>query len=74
MTGAAARYRELIAEAAAAHDLLYTVCNLVSLGHALAHHGDPTGGRAAADAGLEAAAELGGPLQGQCMRRRPLRP
>ena len=47
-------------EAEAAHDEIFRVDSLTFLGFALAYQGDTAGPRAAADAAIEAAAELGG--------------
>ncbi len=60
LAGAAARFAELVAEAEAAHDVLYTAQSLAGRGIALAWQGDTSAARAAADAAIEAAAELGG--------------
>ena len=47
-------------EAEAAHDEIWRVDSLVGLGIALAYQGDTAAARAAADAAVEATAELGG--------------
>ncbi len=59
LAGAAAQFAELVAEARAAHDRLLEVNSLASLGLVLAYQGDAGAARAAADAAVEAAAELG---------------
>ena len=59
LAGAAAQFREVVAEAEAAHDVLWRLNGLQSLGHVLAYQGDASAARAAADAAIEAAAELG---------------
>jgi DNA-binding CsgD family transcriptional regulator len=58
--GAATQLAELVAEAQAAHDVLVEVNSLAAQGIVLACQGDTVGARAAADAAIEAAAELGG--------------
>jgi predicted ATPase/class 3 adenylate cyclase/DNA-binding CsgD family transcriptional regulator len=58
--GAAAQFGELVAEAQAAHDGLIEVTSLAFQGVVLAWQGDTVAARAAADAAIEAAAELGG--------------
>jgi DNA-binding CsgD family transcriptional regulator len=58
--GAAAQFGELVAEAQAAHDVLIEVQSLAYQGIVLAYQGDTAAARAAADAAIEAAAELGG--------------
>jgi predicted ATPase/class 3 adenylate cyclase/DNA-binding CsgD family transcriptional regulator len=60
LSGAAAQLGELVAEAQAAHDRLLEASSLALLGVVRAYQGDPGAARAAADAALEAAAELGG--------------
>jgi predicted ATPase/class 3 adenylate cyclase/DNA-binding CsgD family transcriptional regulator len=57
---AAAQFGELVAEAQAAHDRILEVNSLASQGIVLACQGDTGAARAAADAAIEAAAELGG--------------
>jgi predicted ATPase/class 3 adenylate cyclase/DNA-binding CsgD family transcriptional regulator len=57
---AAAQFAELVAEAEAAHDEIRRVHSLAYQGLALAWQGDISGARAAADAAVEAASELGG--------------
>ena len=56
--------RELAAEAEAAHDGLCEAHSLAFQGLALAYQGDAGAARAAADAAIEAAAELGGLIAG----------
>jgi predicted ATPase/class 3 adenylate cyclase/DNA-binding CsgD family transcriptional regulator len=60
LSGAIAQFRELVAEAEADHDEMLRVTILFILPHVLAYHGDANGARAAADAAIEAAADLGG--------------
>jgi predicted ATPase/class 3 adenylate cyclase/DNA-binding CsgD family transcriptional regulator len=60
LVGAAAQFAELVAEARAAHDVAYEAVSLVGLSTVLARQGDAAAARAAADAAIEAAAELGG--------------
>jgi predicted ATPase/class 3 adenylate cyclase/DNA-binding CsgD family transcriptional regulator len=59
LTRAAAQFAELVAEAQAAHDGLLEAQSLAYQGVALAHQGDTAASRAAADAAIEAASELG---------------
>ena len=56
---AIAQLRELLAEAEADHDVMLRVTLLFILGHAHSYQGDTIAARAAADAAIEAAAELG---------------
>jgi predicted ATPase/class 3 adenylate cyclase/DNA-binding CsgD family transcriptional regulator len=60
LASAAAQFGELVAEAQAAHDRILEVNSLASQGIVLACQGDTGAARAAADAAIEAAAELGG--------------
>ena len=60
LAGAAAQFGAVAAEAVAAHDEISRAVNLASLGTVLAHQGDTGAAQAAADAAVEAAAELGG--------------
>ncbi len=59
LAGAVARFREVAAEAEAAHDDVFRSDGLACLGMVLALQGDTDAARAAADAAVEAAAELG---------------
>jgi hypothetical protein len=59
VTGAIVQFRVLVAESAAAHDELWRMSSLVSLGHSLAFVGDTSEARAAATAAVEATADLG---------------
>jgi DNA-binding CsgD family transcriptional regulator len=59
LAGAIAQFRELVAEADANHDEILRVIVLFLLPHVLAYHGDANGARAAVDAAIEAAADLG---------------
>jgi predicted ATPase/class 3 adenylate cyclase/DNA-binding CsgD family transcriptional regulator len=60
LVGAVAQFAELVADAEAAHDVLYKAQSLTGQGHVLAWQGDTGAARAAADAAIEAAAEVGG--------------
>ncbi|OBH05809.1 LuxR family transcriptional regulator [Mycobacterium sp. E1747] len=62
--GAIAQFRELVAESDAAHDETWRMASLVSLGHMLAYTGHTGAARAAADAAVEAACDLGSFNQG----------
>ncbi|HYP32624.1 MAG TPA: hypothetical protein VES00_12185, partial [Burkholderiaceae bacterium] len=66
LAGAAAQFGEVIAEAEAAHDEISRVSRLASKGWALAYQGDTTAARAAADAAIETAGDLGGAASGFC--------
>ena len=59
LNDAIAGMRELVAEAEADNDLMLRVTVLFVLPHALAYCGDTNGARAAADAAIESAADLG---------------
>ena len=60
LVGAVAQLREVIAEADATHDTIWGCAALCMQALVLAYHGDPSAARAAANAAIEAAAELGG--------------
>ncbi len=60
LAGAAEQLGELVAEAQAAHDRFLEASSLAVLGVVRAYQGDPGAARSAAEAALEAAAELGG--------------
>jgi predicted ATPase/class 3 adenylate cyclase/DNA-binding CsgD family transcriptional regulator len=60
LAGAAAQFAEQLTEARAAHDGFVEATNLSYQGFALAFRGEAAAARAAADAAVEAAAELGG--------------
>ncbi len=60
LAGAVAQFAAVAAEAEAAHDEIWRVDSLAGQGVALAYQGDTAAARAAADAAVEAAAELGG--------------
>jgi predicted ATPase/class 3 adenylate cyclase/DNA-binding CsgD family transcriptional regulator len=64
LAGAIAEFRALVAESEAAHDEIWRMSSLVSLGHLLAYTGDASGAWAAATAAVEAAADLGAFNQG----------
>jgi predicted ATPase/class 3 adenylate cyclase/DNA-binding CsgD family transcriptional regulator len=64
LAGAVAQFAELVADAEAAHDGIYQALSLAGQGIALAWQGDTDAARAAADAAVEAAAELGGVAAG----------
>jgi DNA-binding CsgD family transcriptional regulator len=57
--GAIAEFRNLVAECEAAHDEIFRMSSLVSLGHMLAYAGDTSEAQVAATAAVEAAADLG---------------
>jgi DNA-binding NarL/FixJ family response regulator len=59
LASAAAQFADLLAEAEAAHDVIRSVHSLAYQGYALAWQGDTGGARAAADAAVEAASQLG---------------
>jgi predicted ATPase/DNA-binding SARP family transcriptional activator len=58
--GAVAQFGDVLTEADAAHDVMAVVLGLMGRGYALAYQGDTSAARAAADAAVAAAAELGG--------------
>ncbi len=60
LAGAATQFHDLVIEAQAAHDPLWTVYGLFMLGKTLACQGDAGAARAAAQAAVEAAADLTG--------------
>jgi predicted ATPase/class 3 adenylate cyclase/DNA-binding CsgD family transcriptional regulator len=60
LAGAVSRFAELAAEAEAAHDEFILALGLAMQGLTLAYQGEAGAARAAADAAVEAAAELGG--------------
>jgi DNA-binding CsgD family transcriptional regulator len=60
LAGAVVQFDELIGEAEAAHDGFYRALSLSGQGIALAFQGDVAAARAAADAAVDAASELGG--------------
>ena len=60
LAGAAAQFAELVTEAQAAHDEIIRAISLAAQAVVLAYQGDTGAARAAADAAIEAAAELGG--------------
>jgi predicted ATPase/class 3 adenylate cyclase/DNA-binding NarL/FixJ family response regulator len=64
LAAAVAQFRELAAEAEAAHDVLYHVDGLAMQGMALAYQGDASAARAAAAAAVAAGSELVGPVAG----------
>ena len=59
VTGAIAQFRDLVAESEAAHDELWRMSSLVSLGHVLAHVGDTSEARAAATAAVDGPGDFG---------------
>ena len=63
-TAAAAQFRELLAEAEAAHDPFGQLAAQSHLGHTLAHLGDVDGARSAAATAAELGAEYGGFVAG----------
>ena len=60
LAGAIKESGEVAAESAAAHDEIWRVASLGTLGTVLAYQGEADGARAAAEATLKAGAELGG--------------
>ena len=60
LTGALAQFAAVADEAEAAHDEIFRADGLALQGLALAYRGDTAAARAAADAGVEATAEMGG--------------
>ena len=60
LAGAIKQLGEVAAESAAAHDEIWRVASLGTLGTVLAYQGEADGARAAAEATLKAGAELGG--------------
>jgi predicted ATPase/class 3 adenylate cyclase/DNA-binding CsgD family transcriptional regulator len=60
LAGAVAQLREVVAEADAAHDVIWRCSALFMQAFMLAYHGDLSAARAAANSAVEAAAELGG--------------
>jgi predicted ATPase/class 3 adenylate cyclase/DNA-binding CsgD family transcriptional regulator len=60
LAGAVALFREVAAEAESAHDGIQEAAGLAWEGVALAHQGETVAARVAAEAGIAAAAELGG--------------
>ena len=60
LAGAVAQFAAVADEAEAAHDEILRADSLACQGVALAYQGDTAAARAAADAAVEAAAELGG--------------
>jgi predicted ATPase/class 3 adenylate cyclase/DNA-binding CsgD family transcriptional regulator len=61
LAGAVAQFAAVAAEAEVAHDQVFRVDGLAFRGVALAYQGDTAAARAAADAAVAAAPELGGP-------------
>jgi predicted ATPase/DNA-binding CsgD family transcriptional regulator len=59
LVGAIAQFRELVAEAETDHDEMLRVTILFVVPHVLAYLGDAHGARVAADAAIEAAADVG---------------
>jgi DNA-binding CsgD family transcriptional regulator len=64
LAGAVAEFGAVAAEAEAAHDVIFKTYGLAGQGLALAHQGDTGAARAAADAAIKTAAELGGTVAG----------
>jgi predicted ATPase/DNA-binding SARP family transcriptional activator len=60
LSGAVAQFGDVLTEADAARDAMGMVLALMGLGYALAYQGDTGAARAAADAAIVAAAEVGG--------------
>jgi predicted ATPase/class 3 adenylate cyclase/DNA-binding CsgD family transcriptional regulator len=59
LAAATSLFREVVAEAEAAHDLLWWVLGLGALGEALAYQGDPSAARAASNAAVALSPDLG---------------
>jgi len=59
LAGAAAQFGAVATEAELAHDVIQKAYSLAGQGFALAHQGDTSTARAAADAAIESASELG---------------
>lgn len=64
LAGAVAEFRALAAEAEAAHDQMWAMSSLVSLGHLLSYAGDTSAALTAARAAVESASDLGAFNQG----------
>jgi hypothetical protein len=64
LVGAVAQFREVVAEADAAHDVFWRFNGLHAQARVLAYHGDLSAARAAATPAIEAAGELGGFTEG----------
>jgi predicted ATPase/DNA-binding CsgD family transcriptional regulator len=64
LAGAVAQLREAAADAETNHDVVGSAAMLFCQGQALAYQGDTTAARAAAAAAIEAAADIGGFLEG----------
>jgi len=60
LVGAVAQLREVVAEADAAHDMIWRFSALLMQALPLAYHGDLSAARAAANAAIEGAADFGG--------------
>lgn len=59
LAGVVTQVRELVAEAEAAHDVLFVVTSLCNQGHTLARMGEHDAAHAAAEAAIELSADLG---------------
>ncbi len=64
LAGAVAQFRGAAADAETNHDVVGTAAMLFCQGMVLAYHGDTSAARAAAGAAIEAAAEIGGFIEG----------
>lgn len=64
LTAAEAQFRDLVAEAEAAHDPLGQLAALSHLSHTLTYQGDTNGARTAATAAAKLGAEFGGFMEG----------
>ena len=64
LAGAVAQFRDAAADAETNHDVVGTAAMLFCQGIVLAYHGDTSAARAAADAAIDAAAEIGGFIEG----------
>ncbi len=70
LTEAIAELRGVVADAEADHDVISRVTALLMLPHALAYQGDASAARAAAEAAIESAAELGDVFMGAILHLR----
>jgi predicted ATPase/class 3 adenylate cyclase/DNA-binding CsgD family transcriptional regulator len=64
LINAIARFRAMADEADAAHDLLFSWCSRIKLGHVLAYHGETRLAWVTGEAAVDAAAQLGGSYDG----------
>jgi predicted ATPase/class 3 adenylate cyclase/DNA-binding CsgD family transcriptional regulator len=64
LAGAVAQFREVAADAETIHDVVLSAAMLFSQGQVLTYQGDTTAAQAAAAAAIDAAADIGGFLEG----------